>query len=375
MGDPHRVGVVGLGVISRAYLDTLAGHPAVRITAVADLDASRSAAVAAEVPGVAALPVEELLSSPDVDTVLNLTVPAAHAEIALGAIGHGKNVYGEKPLAADFAAAQAVVEAAARAGVGVGCAPDTVLGTGIQTARAAVAAGGIGRPQFASAVMVTPGHEGWHPHPDFYYTAGGGPLLDMGPYYLTSLVHLLGPVRAVIGAAGRLRHERVIGSGPRAGERIPVEVDSHVSGVLEHVSGALTTLTTSFDGVATTAAPIEVHGDAGTLAVPDPNHFDGEVRLFELGGTQWRALPPSAGYADAARGVGLLDFVAADGQRAPRAGGDLALHVLETMSALLRSSAEGRRIELTTSVQPPVPVPLTPAEEWRGTTGSPSAAH
>ncbi|MFE0250701.1 Gfo/Idh/MocA family protein [Streptomyces sp. NPDC059010] len=365
MGDAHRIGVVGLGVISRAYLDTLVGHRAVRITAVADLDASRSAAVAAEFPGVAALSVQELLSSPDVDTVLNLTVPAAHAEIALGAIGHGKHVYGEKPLAAELADAQGVLEAAAKAGVRVGCAPDTVLGTGVQTARAAVAAGSIGRPQFATAVMVTPGHERWHPHPDFYYTAGGGPLLDMGPYYLTSLVHLLGPVRAVTGMAGRLRTERVIGSGPRAGERIPVEVDSHVSGVLEHVGGALTTLTTSFDGVATTAAPIEVHGDAGTLAVPDPNRFDGEVRLFELGGTQWRALPPSAGYVDAARGVGLLDFVTADGRRAPRASGDLALHVLETMSALLRSSAEGRRIELTTSAEPPARVPLTAAEEWR----------
>ncbi|WP_406207413.1 Gfo/Idh/MocA family oxidoreductase [Streptomyces sp. NBC_01017] len=366
MGDAHRVGVVGLGVIFRAYLDTLVGHPAVRVTAVADLDASRSAAVAAEVPGVEALTVEELLSSPDVDTVLNLTVPAAHAEIALGAIGHGKNVYGEKPLAADLAEAHAVMAAAAKAGVGVGCAPDTVLGTGIQTARAAVAAGSIGRPQFATAVMITPGHERWHPHPDFYYTAGGGPLLDMGPYYLSSLIHLLGPVRAVIGAAGRLRAERVIGSGPRAGERIPVEVDSHVSGVLEHVGGTLTTITTSFDGVATTATPIEVHGETATLSVPDPNRFDGDVRLFELGDTQWRTLPPSAGYADGARGVGLLDFIAGDGQRAPRANGEIALHVLETMSALLRSSAEGRRIELTTSAEPPVPVPLTAAEEWKG---------
>ena len=364
MGDAHRIGVVGLGVISRAYLDTLVGHPAVRITAVADLDASRSAAVAAELSGVKALTVEELLSSPDVDTVLNLTVPAAHAEIALGAIGHGKHVYGEKPLAATLGDAQAVMEAAAKAGVGVGCAPDTVLGTGIQTARAAVQAGEIGRPLFATAVMITPGHERWHPHPDFYYTAGGGPLLDMGPYYLASLVHLLGPVRAVTGAASRLRAERVIGSGPRAGDRIPVEVDSHVSGVLEHVGGALTTITTSFDGVATTAAPIEIHGESGTLAVPDPNGFDGEVRLFALGDTQWRTLPPSAGYVAGARGVGLLDFVAADGQRAPRASGALALHVLETMTALLRSSAEGRRIELTTSAEPPVPVPLTPAVEW-----------
>ncbi|MFH9005937.1 Gfo/Idh/MocA family protein [Streptomyces afghaniensis] len=366
MGDAHRIGVVGLGVISRAYLETLVGRSAVRVTAVADLDASRSAAVAAELPGVRALTVEELLSSPDVDTVLNLTTPGAHAAIALGAIGHGKNVYGEKPLAATLADAHAVMAAAARAGVGVGCAPDTVLGTGVQTARAAVAAGRIGRPLFASAVMVTAGHERWHPHPDFYYTEGGGPLLDMGPYYLASLIHLLGPVRAVTGASSRLRAERVIGSGPRAGERIPVEVDSHVSGVLEHVDGTLTTITTSFDGVATTASPIEVHGEAGTLAVPDPNRFDGDVRLFGLGDTQWRTLPPSAGYVDGARGVGLLDFVAADGRRAPRANGELALHVLETMTALLRSSAEGRRIELTTSAQPPVPVPLTAAEEWGG---------
>ncbi|MFC8679302.1 Gfo/Idh/MocA family protein [Streptomyces griseorubiginosus] len=365
MGDAHRIGVVGLGVISRAYLDTLVGRDAVRVTAVADLDASRSAAVAAELPGVRALSVADLLNSPDVDTVLNLTVPAAHAEIALGAIGHGKNVYGEKPLAAELADAQAVLEAAAKASVRVGCAPDTVLGTGVQTARAAVEAGAIGRPLFASAVMITPGHERWHPQPDFYYAPGGGPLLDMGPYYLTSLVHLLGPVRAVIGASSRLRSERVIGSGPRAGERIPVEVDSHVSGVLEHEGGALTTLTTSFDGVGTTAAPIEVHGETGTLTVPDPNHFDGEVRLLELGGSERRTLPPSAGYVGGARGVGLLDFVAADGGRPARASGELALHVLETMTALLRSSAEGRRIELSTSVQRPAPVPLTPVEQWR----------
>ncbi|TCR19297.1 Gfo/Idh/MocA family oxidoreductase [Streptomyces sp. BK205] len=365
MGDAHRIGVVGLGVISRAYLDTLVGRDAVRVTAVADLDASRSAAMAAELPGVRALSVADLLNSPDVDTVLNLTVPAAHAEIALGAIGHGKNVYGEKPLAAELADAQAILEAAAKASVRVGCAPDTVLGTGVQTARAAVEAGAIGRPLFASAVMITPGHERWHPQPDFYYAPGGGPLLDMGPYYLTSLVHLLGPVRAVIGASSRLRSERVIGSGPRAGERIPVEVDSHVSGVLEHEGGALTTLTTSFDGVGTTAAPIEVHGVTGTLTVPDPNHFDGEVRLLELGGSERRTLPPSAGYVGGARGVGLLDFVAADGGRPARASGELALHVLETMTALLRSSAEGRRIELSTSVQRPAPVPLTPVEQWR----------
>ncbi|MFI6761270.1 Gfo/Idh/MocA family protein [Micromonospora sp. NPDC050417] len=365
MGEPHRVGVVGLGVISRAYLDTLANHPAVTIAALADLDAARAAAAAATIPGAEALSVERLLDRPDVQTVLNLTIPAAHADISLATIDAGKNVYVEKPLAVTFPDGRSIIDRATAAGVHVGCAPDTVLGAGTQTARAAVDDGLIGRPLSASAVMLTPGHERWHPHPDFYYVEGGGPLLDMGPYYIAALIHLLGPVRAVVGAASRLRTERVIGSGPRVGQRIPVEVDTHVTGVLEHADGALSTITTSFDGVATTAAPIEVRGETGTLAVPDPNHFDGEVRLFALGGTEWRVLEPGAGYAGASRGIGLIDLVGATPRRPPRASGGFALHVLETMTALLRSAAEGRRIELTTVVERPAPVPLTPAEEWK----------
>jgi predicted dehydrogenase len=361
MGEPYRIGIVGLGIISRAYLETLAHHPSVRVTAVADLDPARSAAVAAVVEHAEPVPVDRLLASPDVDAVLNLTIPAAHIDIDLGAIANGKDVYSEKPLAVTFDDARRVLDAAAAAGVRVGCAPDTVLGTGTQTARAAIDAGRIGRPLAATATMVTPGHERWHPDPDFYYRPGGGPLLDMGPYYITSLVHLLGPVRAVVGAGSRLRGERVIGSGPRAGERIAVEVDSHVTGVLYHEGGALSTVTTTFDGVATTAAPIEVHGEAGTLRVPDPNRFDGSPALFELGGSSWAPLSPSAGYVDGARGVGLLDFLAGPA----RAGGDVALHVLEVMTAMLRSADEGRRIDLTTTVERPAAVPLTPVEQWR----------
>jgi predicted dehydrogenase len=365
VGDPHRVGIVGLGVISRQYLDLFAGHPAVTIAAVADLDEARSAAVAAGLPGTRALPVGDLLAAADVQTVLNLTIPAAHAEIARGAIRHGKHVYGEKPLAAGFPEAHAVLAAATAAGLSLGCAPDTVLGTGIQTARAAIDGGLIGRPLSASAVMVTPGHERWHPNPDFYYQPGGGPVLDMGPYYVSALVQLLGPVRAVTGAAARPRAERIIGSGPRAGERIPVEVQSHVSGVLEHEGGLLSTLTMSFDGVRTTAAPIEVHGETGSLAAPDPNRFDGEVQIFDLDHDRWRPLEPSAGYADAGRGIGLLDQMFAGPGQPPRAGGGLALHVLEALTALLTSAAEGRRIELTTTAERPPAVPLTPAVVWR----------
>jgi predicted dehydrogenase len=360
VGDPHRVGIIGVGFISQAYVRTLAHHPRVRITAVADLDPSRSAALAATLPSARAVPVEKFLES-GIETVLNLTIPAAHAPVALDAIGHGLHVYGEKPLAMSPADASTILETATAAGLTVGCAPDTVLGTGIQTARAFIDGGGIGRPVAASAVMVTPGHERWHPQPDFYYRPGGGPLLDMGPYYLSALVHLLGPIRSVTGAASRPRDARIIQTGPRAGERIPVEVPTHVTGVLEHAGGALSTVTTSFEAVRTTAAPIEIHGETGTLAVPDPNRFDGEVRVFPLGASAWRPVPITAGYVGAARGIGLIDQISSG---VPRASGALALHVLDAMTALLRSAEEGRRIELTTTAERPAPVPLLTAEDW-----------
>ncbi|MFC8682862.1 Gfo/Idh/MocA family protein [Microbacterium ureisolvens] len=359
-GTVTDIGIVGLGVISRQYLETLAGAASVRVAAVADLDTARAEEAAAQLPGCRALTTDELAADPQIRAVLNLTIPAAHAEVALSAIAHGKDVYGEKPLAATFADAARVTDAAAAAGVRVGGAPDTVLGTGVQTARAAIDEGLIGRPVSASAMWISAGHESWHPQPDFYYREGGGPLLDMGPYYVTSLVQLLGPVAAVSGAASRSRDERVIGSGPRAGERIGVEVDTHLTGILHHASGALSTVTMSFDGVRSTAAPIEVHGVEGSLLVPDPNNFAGDVQLHPRGG-QWRTLEPSAGYADSGRGIGLIDFVAGDA----RASGAMALHVLEIMTALAASAASGVRESLTTTVERPSLVPLTPAEVWR----------
>lgn len=354
------IGIVGLGVISRQYLDTLQSAASVRIAAVADLDATRAQAAAAGIPGCRALSTDDLLADPEIAAVLNLTIPAAHAGIALAAIAHGKDVFGEKPLAATFADAAGVVDAAAAAGVRVGSAPDTVLGTGVQTARAAIDDGRIGRPVSAAATWVSAGHERWHPQPDFYYREGGGPLLDMGPYYVTSLVQLLGPVTHVSGAGSRSRDERVIGSGPRAGERIGVDVDTHLTGILHHASGAISTVTMSFDGVRSTAAPIEVHGVEGSLIVPDPNHFDGEVQLHRAG-DGWQTLEPSAGYADSGRGIGLLDFVAGEG----RASGAMALHALEIMTALAASAASGRREALSTTVDRPSLVPLTPASTWR----------
>ncbi|MGP9745842.1 Gfo/Idh/MocA family protein [Brachybacterium sp. AOP29-B2-41] len=352
-----KVGMIGCGVIAAQYLATFGHLPDVELVAVADLDVSRAEAVAAQHEGVRALSVDELLHDAEVDTVLNLTIPAAHAEIDLKAIAAGKHIYSEKPFAVTTEEGQEVLAAAEKAGVLVGSAPDTVLGTGTQTARAAIDEGLIGLPIAATATMVCPGHERWHPQPDFYYTPGGGPLLDMGPYYIHALVTLLGPVASVIGAASRARETRTIGSGPRAGETIPVSTDTHVTGVLVHESGALSTLVMSFDAVATSIHPIEIHGSQGTLAVPDPNHFAGEVSIRRLDGKDWEVLPVSAGYEEASRGIGLQDMAMRDEQL--RASGRLGQHVLETMNAVLESAHSGTRVEIASTCERPEAVALT----------------
>jgi predicted dehydrogenase len=358
---PLNVGMVGCGTISTQYLATLAPLPMVRLRAVADLDAARAQAVADAHAGVAALSTDELISSPDVDVVLNLTIPAAHASIALQAIAAGKDVYGEKPLAVTTTDARMVLEAAAKASVRVGCAPDTVLGTGIQTARKALDDGLIGSPISATALLMTPGPEGWHPNPDFYYAAGGGPLLDMGPYYITALVTLLGPVASVIGAASHMRQVRTIGSGPRRAEHVPVLVDTHVTGVLVHASGVLSTLVMSFDAPATRGSPIEIHGERASLVAPDPNRFDGEVLVRGIGERAWRALPASAGYVGARRGYGLAELASPRHAAEPRASGGLAFHVLDVMESLLASAASGRAVSVQSTCARPPPVPLTPS--------------
>jgi predicted dehydrogenase len=364
VGQPHRIGIVGLGTISAQYLTTFSRMSGIAITAVADLDAARAGDAARLLPSARALSTAELVADPEVDVVLNLTIPAAHADVSHAAIAAGKRVYTEKPITVDLAEGVEVMRAAENAGVVVGCAPDTVLGTGTQTGRAAIADGAIGTPTAALAVMVTPGHERWHPNPDFYYREGGGPLLDMGPYYVSSLIHLLGPIRSVVGMSSRPRLQRTIGTGPRSGERVPVEVDTHVTGVFEHVSGALSTLVTTFEGSRTSAAPIEVHGDEGTLLVPDPNTFGGEVRVARTGDDDWRTIEPSAGYVDTGRGIGVLDLVTARADRLPRADGALALHALDAMTALLAAARDGSRVTLSTTASVPDIVPLTPTAEW-----------
>ena len=255
--------------------------------------------------------------------------------------------------------AQLIVERAAVAGVRIGCAPDTVLGTGVQTARKFIDDGQIGTPIAATATMITPGHENWHPNPDFYYQPGGGPLLDMGPYYVTALVTMLGPVVSTFGVGSRPRSTRAIARGPRAGELVAVNVDTHVTGVLTHASGALSTLVMSFDGVATRASSIEIHGGHASLIVPDPNTFSGDVQVAPLGDREWRTVPTTAGYRGAARGCGVADLAVTAPGLPPRASASLALHVLDVLTSLLQSAVCQASVAVRSSCERPTPVPLS----------------
>jgi predicted dehydrogenase len=350
--------MIGVGNISRQYLQHLPSLPGLQLTAVADLDTERAAAVAAE-HGVLALGVDELLAHDEVDVVLNLTIPAAHAEVAERALAAGKHVYGEKPLATSTAEAAPVLEHARAAGLRVGSAPDTVLGTGIQTARAALDDGAIGAPVAAAVSWSAPGHELWHPAPAFYYQPGGGPLLDMGPYYLTSLVSFFGPVVRVSGSATRSPRERTVGSGPAAGTPIPVDIDTHVVAILEHEGGVVSTVTVSFEVWATRSPLFEVYGTTGTLAVPDPNAFSETASIATADDREWRELPVRAGYADAGRGYGLADMAHAIATDRPhRASGDLAYHVLEVMEAVTTAAREHTVVPVTSRASRPATVPL-----------------
>jgi len=358
VGRPLNVGMVGVGVISGQYFDQLARLPNLRLAAVADLDAGRAAAAAAE-QGVEALSVDRLLADPAIDAVLNLTIPAAHAEIGMRALAAGKHLYGEKPLALTTAEARPMLDAAAAAGLRIGCAPDTVLGTGIQTARAVLDAGRIGDPIGASVHWSNSGHETWHPAPAFYFQPGGGPLYDMGPYYLTSLVTLFGPVVRVSGAVARSNRERTIATGPNAGAAVPVEVDTHVTALLEHTGGVISTVTVSFEVWATRSPLFEVYGTAGTIAVPDPNLFSGQVSVATAADPEFAEVPVAAGYPDAGRGIGLADLARAlETGRPHRASGELAFHVLDVMESIIRAGREHTVIELTSTVERSEPVAL-----------------
>jgi predicted dehydrogenase len=354
---PVEVGIIGCGTISAAYLRGAAGFPELRIAACADLDRARAQARADEF-GLRASTVAALLADPAIEVVLNLTVPAAHVPVAMQALQAGKHVYLEKPLAVSLADAERLLQQAREAGLRVGCAPDTFLGGAHQTVRAAIDDGRVGTVTSGTAFMMNHGHEHWHPDPAFYYRPGGGPLFDMGPYYLTALVDLLGPVAAVVALSDRAQDERVVGSGPRAGERIRPETQTHVAGLLRFVSGAAISLTTSFDVWAHRHDPIELYGTRGSIGVPDPNRFDG-TPVLAVGRAAWQELPLSHGFATADhRGLGLADMARAlRGDRPHRASAEMALHVVEVMQALLEAGETGRTVAIGSRCERPQPLP------------------
>lgn len=342
-----KVAVVGCGNISDIYFQNLRAFSGLDVVACADIDLDRALHKAQKYGIQVAGRSEDILARPEIELVVNLTRPQQHADLALQFLRAGKHVYNEKPLAIRRAEGRQVIEEASARGLRVGCAPDTFLGAGLQTCRKTIDDGVIGQPIAATAFMLSHGPESWHPEPDFFFQEGGGPLFDMGPYYLTALIHLMGPVRRVSASAQAFFPHRIIGRGPRAGERVAVSTPTHVAGQLEFRSGAIATLIFSFDVWASQLPFIEVYGTEGSLSVPDPNFFGGAVRVHRLEERGWREVPLTHANEKNSRGLGVLDLArAVAGNRPHRASGDMAFHVLDIMESLLEAGRSGRHVDL-----------------------------
>ncbi len=365
--DAVKIGIIGCGAISGAYLQHAKQFPILEIAACADinLDAARNKAAEFDVPR--ACSVKQLLDDESIEIVLNLTIPKAHVPVALESIAAGKHMYAEKPLGTSREDAKRVMDAAREKNVLIGCAPDTFMGSGIQTARKVIDDGAIGKPVAFTAFMMCPGHESWHPNPEFYYQVGGGPMFDMGPYYLTALLNLLGPVKRISAAASIAIPQRTIthrnkegAPGPKFGKKIDVETPDHICGTMEFENGVVGSIVTSFatrfpayDG----KQPITIFGTEGSLRVPDPNQFDGPVHLRKNDDPDWTQIPPGTptGYG---RAVGLADMAEAlRGKRGFRANGEQAYAVVDLMQGFLDSAESHRAYEPVVKYQRPAPMP------------------
>jgi predicted dehydrogenase len=361
--QPLRVGVVGCGTISHSYIENMRRSPYLEVVACGDRPPDRARECARRYGITRAGSTEQVLSDPEVDLVVNLTVPALHLEINVGALRAGKHVWSEKPLAVDREQGELILREAAERGLEVGCAPDTVLGAGHQTCRDLVDRGLIGRPLAAGALFMTAGPETWHHHPAFLYRAGAGPLFDVGPYYLTALANLLGPVARVAASGRVLFPQRTIQSGPLQGQVIEVGTDTYIAGVLEFQEGAVATLVTAFGVWGGDTPPVQLFGAEGVLNLPDPNRFGGPVRVRLHGDSLgWRDVPLAHHHTDGCdncRGLGVAEMAAAirAGEK-PRASGELAFHVLDVMQAMTESASEGRHVEVRSSFNRPPPLPV-----------------
>jgi len=351
------VGIIGAGVISTQYLENLTTFPDLDVRFIADIDEPRAASQAQKFGVPASGSVQQLLADDEIEIVVNLTIPAVHVEVALQAIAAGKHVWSEKPFALDRADGQRLLDAAHAAGLRVATAPDTFLGAGVQSSRRLVESGEIGAPLTALTLMQSPGPESWHPNPDFLFQKGAGPLFDIGPYYLTALVQLFGPVSRVTAVASKSKPFRVIGSGPRAGEQFDVTVPTHVGALYEFEGGQTAQSIFSFDSKLG-RTQFEVAGVDGTLVVPDPNTFDGDL-LIHRGGDEIDTVPSTG--TKSTRGTGVAELAQAiRADRPERASGEQAFHVLDVMVSTIESAERRVPVEVasTVTIAPPLP------EEW-----------
>jgi predicted dehydrogenase len=352
-----RVGVVGCGVISHHYAQNAEAFDSYEIVACADLDEA-AAERFADTFSVRAVPVAELVAAPDLDVVLNLTPPNAHVSVTSLALRAGKHVYSEKPLATTPAAARKLVAEAARRGLRIACAPDIFLGSAYQAGRALLDEGAIGEPLSVSAAMLVGGQSTWHPNPDIFFADGAGPLLDMGPYYLTAIVALLGPVIRVAGFASTRVADRRIEIGPRAGEPFTAETPTHTAALLELASGVTANLVASFEAPGQYVCDLVVHGTHGVLSLPDPNGFDGPVRL-RADRQGWTDVTFETRGGRDARGIGLHELAEAIADRRPhRASGELACHVVDVARSILAAARKGKTLDVATTVERPLAMPV-----------------
>ncbi|WP_026556749.1 Gfo/Idh/MocA family protein [Arthrobacter sp. 35W] len=359
---PVGVAVIGAGNISKQYLDNLTTFPDLKVHVIADLFEDAAAARAAEY-GIPEWGAPELaLNHPDVEIVVNLTIPAAHVEVATAAVNAGKHVWSEKPFSLDRESGLGLLKAADAAGVRLGCAPDTFLGAGLQTARRLIESGAIGTPLTARTVFQVPGPDLWHPNPAFLFQKGAGPLFDMAPYYLTALIQSFGPIARVAAVGSTSRATRTVGSGPKAGEEFAVEVPTHVSAIAEFESGASSHSVYSFESPRLEMGFVEITGTEATISLPDPNNFDGELRLWRAGDEEWTVVP-ATGPANG-RGMGVLDMARSIRAGIPhRAQGQLAYHVLDAMVSIAESIDTGTfiTVDSTATVAPALPEDWDPA--------------
>lgn len=358
------VGIIGCGNISGIYIRNLSSlYRQMRITAVCDVLEARARDAVAELEDVKIyLDYHDIIQDPQVDIILNLTTPPLHFPVIKNALEAGKHVYTEKPLALTLEEGIVLSRLAREKGLSVGCSPDTVLGSGIQTCRKAIDGGFIGKPVAASAFMVCRGHELWHPEPGFYYQKGGGPLFDMGPYYIGSLFQMLGPISHVAAMNSRAFDERIIYTGSQAGHSFPVDVDTHLVGLLRFHSGAICTMTMSFDVWKTKASSIEVCGTEGTLTVPDPDCFSGDIELYRPETGVFAPLPDMFPYRERSyekncRGLGIAEMASAIRcDRKPRTDIEIGLHILEVLCAFEKSQSSGMILEMQTRPERPAPM-------------------